>query len=41
VLVVLGEDGRPQLEVLPLDEVAGLLLEEAVPVSHVDELGVT
>ena len=40
VLILLDEDRRPQIEVLPLDEVARLLLEEAVPVGHVDKLRV-
>ena len=38
VLVLLGQHRRPQVEVLPLDEVARLLLVQPVPVGHVDEL---
>mmetsp|Transcript_37454 Transcript_37454/g.84891 ORF Transcript_37454/g.84891 Transcript_37454/m.84891 type:complete len:394 (+) Transcript_37454:1675-2856(+) len=38
VLVALNEHGGPEVLVLPLDKVASLLLEEAVAVSHVDQL---
>jgi hypothetical protein len=39
-LALLTEHCRPQLEVLPLDKVACLILEKPVTIGQVDERGV-